>query len=173
MASLKGRPRPDSQISETRPFLKVAVQELDTVSLALKSHYSKMNIQDLHMSTILQGELQKQNLELLGRKNMAIEAKITLAKEVTLQKVLINSRKTDFRITKASSKKKENIERRQKAVEEAFNNKNKKFLEENDQKIQRLRSFEAWQKQWLNYMNLWIFIEKIASIRRSSTTPLL
>lgn len=144
------------------------VQDLDAVSVALKTHYGSMKPDDLKISQILHGQLQAKSQANFFKKSTAIEAKITLAKEVCQQKVLINSRKTDFRISKARIKKKVVTEKKHQEIVDAFNNKNKKILEERDQTMQKLKNFENWQKQWLNYMNLVIFIEKIASIRRAS-----
>lgn len=144
------------------------MRDLDAVSQALKTHFGKMSVDELKVSVLLQGQIQSQSHANLLKKTTTIETKISLAKEVTQQKVLINSRKTDFRISKARLRKKDTVEKRQCAIEDAFNNKNKKILEERDQTLQRLKNYESWQKQWINTMNVMILIEKVASIRRAS-----
>lgn len=142
---------------------KASVKDLDTVSQAIKSHYGRMSNEELKVSILLAGQIQSQSHASFIKKNKAIEDKITLAKEVCQQRVLINSRKTDFRISRANIKKRQIVEKKQKLIEEAFVNKNQKTQEE-----QILENFMNWQKQWRSFMNVMIFLEKIAAIRRAS-----
>lgn len=85
---------------------KTSVQDLDAVSVALRSHFGKMTADELCMSQILRGHNQLKQHGLLAKRDAVIDAKVLLSKEVGQQKVLVQSRKTDFRITKAQSRKK-------------------------------------------------------------------
>lgn len=57
---------------------------------------------------------------------------------------------------------------RQSLIEQAFIKKNKKIIEEQNQTTKRLESFVLWQEKWFGMLNIFIFIEKLASIRRAS-----
>ena len=153
---------------EVSQMSKPTVQDLDAVTVALKHHFGKMSAEDMKMSHLLQGQLQTKSHANLSKKTREIEAKISLAKEVTLQKVIVNTRKAEFRISKARLTKKTIDEGKQKTVEDAFNRKNRKILNEQDQNLERIKRFESWQVQWLNFLNMWVLIEKVASIRRAS-----
>ena len=83
----------------------MSIKDMDTISLGIHTHFSRLTIQDIRVSEKLAQLHQAQSSKQLAKTNIIMNRKVCMIQEVKHQKALINSRKSDFRISKAQQKK--------------------------------------------------------------------
>lgn len=150
-------------------------QEFDVVKAALSDYFSKLSTSDMKISQKLFEKYQfDQRVEYL-QKDKKIGQKMTHLKEVSSQKFLVNNRKLEFRINNVKQKKAllynqkySLILIRHDKVLDEFNSKNHKLQQEKDRTLQKLKRFEAWQIQWLNFMNTMVAVQKLWTFKAAS-----
>lgn len=97
--------RPNHAKSEISMTNRLSVKEMDTVSVGIYSHYSKLSVQDMRVSEKIAQLHQAQSAKKLLQANRAMNQKVNMMQEVRKQKALINCRKSEFRISKAQQRK--------------------------------------------------------------------
>ena len=92
-----------SAVSEAR--LKPPPKELDAVSTAINSHYAHMGKSNMKISELLAEKYQFEFKQAYSQNDLHVVKKIEMIKEIEKQKKLILSRKSDYRIRHAQTKK--------------------------------------------------------------------
>ena len=99
------RLRPNYIKSDKSVNNRMSIKDMDTISLGIHTHFSRLTIQDIRVSEKLAQLHQAQSSKQLAKTNIIMNRKVCMIQEVKHQKALINSRKSDFRISKAQQKK--------------------------------------------------------------------
>lgn len=99
------RLRPNHIKSDKSVNNRMSIKDMDTISLGIHTHFSRLTIQDMRVSEKLAQLHQAQSSKQLAKTNIIMNRKVCMIQEVKHQKALINSRKSDFRISKAQQKK--------------------------------------------------------------------
>lgn len=99
------RLRPNHIKSDKSVNNRMSIKDMDTISLGIHTHFSRLTIQDIRVSEKLAQLHQAQSSKQLAKTNIIMNRKVCMIQEVKHQKALINSRKSDFRISKAQQKK--------------------------------------------------------------------
>jgi hypothetical protein len=99
------RLRPNHIKSDISVNNRMSIKDMDTISLGIHTHFSRLTIQDMRVSEKLAQLHQDQSSKQLAKTNIIMNRKVCMIQEVKHQKALINSRKSDFRISKAQQKK--------------------------------------------------------------------
>lgn len=167
---IKAAPRPLSRsaIGLNSPRAskgQMTVKDLDAVSVAVSTHFSAYKPEQMKISQILAEEHQyKSKLDYM-KSQMNISKKMNLVKETQFQRCFIASRKTDFRITKNQEKKCLIETTKLTGRQNHYREKQIKISGDVQWAEERLKNYRAWQLQWINFMNVMIFMKKMDIIR--------